>query len=561
MRISTRVFLGYGGMLLLMAGLAMAAVQQVTSISASLGVINDINSVKQRYAIDLRGSVHDRAIAVRDVVLVSAVDDREAAIAEIVALAEDYARASQGMAAMVADPAQTSDEEREILDRIAETEAQTVPLIDEIIRLHVAGDWIQSQFLLMDQARPLFVQWLAEINAFIDLQEANNQAEGVHVRSTADGFQLFMLGVFGVALLVALGLGAWTISSIRPLRSSTDIMLRLADGDLTVDVPETKDRNEIGAIMRSLAAFKAAAVQKQAMESRQAEQEQRAEREKRTTMNQLADAFEQRVEAVVGTVSSSAERLVTLAKTLSTLTGTAEQRAQAVESAVAQTSANVSSVSESVQSLSQSIAGVADRARESTAMAGDAKQRADNAGTTAGKLSEAAGKIGDVVNLISDIAEQTNLLALNATIEAARAGEAGKGFAVVASEVKSLATQTAKATDDIALQINGMRDSTDEVVRTIDQIQAVIGSLNDQAHSIAEAVKEQHHSTEAIAVNTGAAAEGAQAVTSNIGDVASAVSESGSGSQSVLDAATALSEQAHNLRSEVSAFVGHVRTA
>ena len=79
-------------------------------------------------------------------------------------------------------------------------------------------------------------------------------------------------------------------------------------------------------------------------------------------------------------------------------------------------------------------------------------------------LSQAASRIGDVVKLITAIAEQTNLLALNATIEAARAGEAGRGFAVVASEVKALAAQTAKATDEIGTQIAGMQTATAESV-------------------------------------------------------------------------------------------------
>jgi hypothetical protein len=83
------------------------------------------------------------------------------------------------------------------------------------------------------------------------------------------------------------------------------------------------------------------------------------------------------------------------------------------------------------------------------------------------ELSKVAGRIGDVVELINTIAEQTNLLALNATIEAARAGEAGRGFAVVASEVKALAEQTSKATGEIGQQITGIQAATQDSVNAI----------------------------------------------------------------------------------------------
>src|SRR5271154_3490354 len=82
------------------------------------------------------------------------------------------------------------------------------------------------------------------------------------------------------------------------------------------------------------------------------------------------------------------------------------------------------------------------------------------------ELWDSAAHIGNVIKLISAIAEQTNLLALNATIEAARAGAAGRGFAVVASEVKGLASQTAKATEEISVQITDMQVATDASVKT-----------------------------------------------------------------------------------------------
>ena len=112
-------------------------------------------------------------------------------------------------------------------------------------------------------------------------------------------------------------------------------------------------------------------------------------------------------------------------------------------------------------------------------------------GTASDNLVSTTHEMANIVNLIRDIAEQVNLLALNATIEAARAGDAGKGFSVVASEVKNLATQTASATDDIAKEINKIQVISNEVAETVRDIIGSADSVNHYVGSVASAIEEQ----------------------------------------------------------------------
>ena len=160
------------------------------------------------------------------------------------------------------------------------------------------------------------------------------------------------------------------------------------------------------------------------------------------------------------------------------------------------------------EELSASVDEIGKRVRESNRIAEAAVLQAEQTDGRIGKLSRAAQQIGDVVKLITAIAEQTNLLALNATIEAARAGEAGRGFAVVASEVKSLASQTARATDEISSHISGMQGATQESVAAIKEIGGTIGQISEIASSIATAVEQQGSATQEIARSVQSVAQG-----------------------------------------------------
>ena len=173
------------------------------------------------------------------------------------------------------------------------------------------------------------------------------------------------------------------------------------------------------------------------------------------------------------------------------LTGAADDaslRTSGAATASADASANVRDIASAADELAASVTEIDRQVSQANSIATKAVSEAEWTNTMVKELNEAAGRIGDVVRLITDIAEQTNLLALNATIEAARAGEAGRGFAVVASEVKALAGQTAKATEDVGAQIAGMQHATMRSIEAIGAIERTIRQIGEISGAIAAAV-------------------------------------------------------------------------
>ena len=154
------------------------------------------------------------------------------------------------------------------------------------------------------------------------------------------------------------------------------------------------------------------------------------------------------------------------------------------------------------------------------------------------KLSEAAQRIGDVISLINEIASQTNLLALNATIEAARAGDAGKGFSVVASEVKSLANQTAQATGEIGGQVTQIQEATRDAVAAIQEIGATITEISEITAAVLFAIEQQDAATQEISRLVQNSSSRTREMSKTITDVHQAAAMTGQSAGSVLEAAS-----------------------
>src|SRR3954447_12704132 len=372
---------------------------------------------------------------------------------------------------------------------------------------------------------------------------------------------VLMLAVGGTLLGAVLAFLLGTGIS-RPMIAMCKAMRELAAGNFDVVLPGLGRRDEIGEMAGAVEEFKVQAVAKAERDAAANELQNREQAaSRRSELIRFADDFESAVGAIVSNVSASAVQLESAASTLTRTAETTQSLSSQVAGVSEQASSNMQSVATATEELSASVEEIGRQVRDSSRIAEAAVVQAKQTDGRIGKLSHAAQQIGEVVKLITAIAEQTNLLALNATIEAARAGEAGRGFAVVASEVKSLASQTAKATDEISSHITGMQGATAESVAAIKEIGATIERLSEISSAIAAAVEEQGAATQEIARNVQQAAQGTQQVSSNITDVQRGATETGTASSQVLSAAQMLSNDSNWLKTEVSKFLTNVRAA
>ncbi|MEZ5939575.1 MAG: methyl-accepting chemotaxis protein [Hyphomonadaceae bacterium] len=398
------------------------------------------------------------------------------------------------------------------------------------------------------------VRW----NVVVEMDEAEALAGLVELRNQ------FLLTTFGLlAAVTVLGLLlARRVSG--PIQNISAATRKIADGALDTRVPGLDRKDEMGPLAQAIDSFRQAII-----EGNEAAEKQKAETEERARVtaarSERMDRLTQQFETTVGTLLSEAveasRRLEESSSAMSAIATETASQSAAVAGASQAASSNVQSVAAATEELSMSIGEIAQKIGASSAATKQAATRADAMHQQIVGLQEATGSIGEVVELITAIAAQTNLLALNATIEAARAGDAGKGFGVVASEVKELADQTAQATDSIKLQVDRIQGTTDETVESIQQIIRMIDELNEAAAQISAAAQQQSAATNDISRNVQQAANGVQEVDSNIESVTTAAGEAGQTAAMVKESGDVVSRSAQRLREEVERFTAAARSA
>ena len=499
--VRTRLIMGFGITLFLMILLTTLGIQKVNIIDYTLTEMTDVNSVKQRYAINYRGSVHDRAIAIRDIAIARTPQEISNLEQEINQLKDFYKQSETKMNLMRSQGVVFTAEEQRILSKIESIQHQTLPLVERIIREKKSG--LLTNDIILDAARPSFIQWLKAINQFIDYQEELNHVLTPEAREVAGGFQQLMLLLSSFALMMSLLIGFMIERSFRSSLGGepwelSEMIKKISKGDLSQSFYRTEEavgiyhslivlNNKVGAAIKNSSDISAhvAASSQQLTDVMQ------------STANNARQEFAQ-----VEEISIAIDELSITSKEV---TSKAVQAEEEVKKAIDSVYEGNKTLDESViltQKINESVQQTADMIAE---------------------LKTNTMGIGEVTAVISSISDQTNLLALNAAIEAARAGEYGRGFAVVADEVRNLASKTQESTQSIQKIIAQLQEQSEKandnmisnveliqesvtlsenVKSSFDYIETSVQSISKINSLVASTSQEQFTLTERVALNT-----------------------------------------------------------
>ncbi|KWU49629.1 methyl-accepting chemotaxis protein [Pseudomonas palleroniana] len=539
MSLAMRIGLGFASTLSLLVLITAVGIQRVGFIDSTLKDVGEKAAVVQRYAINFRGSVHNRAIAIRDAVLVKDETTLSHHLAEIEQLKRDYQDSAVLMDRLFAQTTAGAEESR-LLGDIKAIETQALASTERVISLRRGNDIAGAQELLLTQASPYYTEWLKRVNALIDFEEAQIKQRLDTVQSAAGNFAVLMLLASAVAIVLSVLVSLLIIRQVKATLGAepeevAQAIRRLANGDLNQLIETRYPDSVMGILKNALARLRDTIT-----EVRSAAQ---ALRHSSVTLLTVASDNRQQITLQTSEAQHVAAAITQMAASVSEVSGYASTASKATSLADAEVDSGHRLVGEVTVAIEE-LATILDQAT-----------------SRVNQVSSDSENIETVIEVINAIAAQTNLLALNAAIEAARAGEQGRGFAVVADEVRSLATRTQASTQEIRDMIGKLQSGTQDAAgimqrsRSLAQVtvaqtrdsQAALGKISQEVGAI-NAMNAQIASA---AVQQSAAAE---EVAQNVTRIHSSTVQSAARSEQVENSNHELVELADRLSTQVAFF-------
>jgi methyl-accepting chemotaxis protein len=452
-KIGSRLIAAFGIVLLMLVIVAAVGVSRMAAIQNAMVDITKGNNVESSLASDMRLSVDDRMIALRNIVLLNDAAEMRAQVDRVRVQARNYADAETKLRATFAAFG-IQEEESKLLQDIQRQSALALPLIEKIQALGLDNNNADATKILMGDLREVQVKWQAGLAALVASEKKQNE----EATAAADASYFFarnlMLGLSAAAVLFGVTLAVVITRSItRPINRAVVIAQTVAAGDLTSRI-EVHGKDETSMLLTAL-----------------------------KTMNDSLARIVGQVRGGTDTIATASQEIAAGNLDLSSRT---EEQASSLEE-------TASSMEEMTSTVKQN----ADNARQANSLAASASEVAGKGGAviadvveTMGAIQASSKKIVEIIGVIDGIAFQTNILALNAAVEAARAGEQGRGFAVVATEVRNLAHRSAAAAKEIKTLIGDSVAKVESGTQLVDQAGQTMNEVVDSVRRVSDIIGE-----------------------------------------------------------------------